>query len=118
VTQATPDQAEMLQQLITTARALGENANFAALSENLRAIGGDFDAIIAEIATEPESEINVVRLELAGAIRQTKIKLIKAEIDQLAASGLVSEEARARYRELTQLQEQLKRQAAQENAPR
>jgi DNA primase len=118
VTQTTPDQAEMLQQLIAAAQALGENANFAALSENLRATGGDFGAIIAEIATEPESEINVVRLELAGAIRQTKIKLIKAEIDQLAASGLASEEARARYRELMQLQEQLKRQATLENASR
>ena len=118
ITQATPDQAEMLLELIDVARSLGESANFAVLVENLRASGGDFDAIIAEIATEPESEIDVVRLELAGAIRQTKIKLIKAEIDRLAASGLASEEARARYRELTQLQGQLKHQAALETVSR
>jgi DNA primase len=118
VTQATPDHAEMLLQLIDAARSLGANANFAALSEQLKTTGGDFDAIIAEIATEPESAIEVVRLELAGAIRQTKIKLIKAEIDQLAASGLPTEEARSRYRELTQMQEQLKRQATLENAAR
>jgi DNA primase len=118
VVEATPDQAEMLQQLIAAALALGENANFAALSENLRASGSDFDNIIAEIATEPESDVDVVRLELAGAIRQTKIKLIKVEIDRLAAAGLASDEARARYRELTQMQEQLRRQAAQENAAR
>jgi len=122
VMQATPDQAEMLQQLIAAARALGENANFAALSENLRLggndFGPDFEAIVTEIAAEPESEIDTVRLELAGAIRQTKIKLIKGEIDQLAAAGLGSEQAKARYRELMQLQEQLKRQAVAENGPR
>jgi DNA primase len=118
VMQTTPDQAEMLQQLITAARELGDSANFAALSENLRASGSDFDAIIAEIATEAESDVDVVRVELAGAIRQTKIKLIKVEIDRLAASGLTSDEARARYRELTQMHEQLKREAAQENASR
>jgi DNA primase len=118
VMQTTPDQAEMLQHLISAACELGENANFAALSENLRASGSDFDAIIAEIATEAESDVDVVRVELAGAIRQTKIKLIVAEAKQLIAAGLASEEAKARYRELTQMQEQLKRDATQENASR
>jgi DNA primase len=39
-------------------------------------------------------------------------------MDQLAAAGLATEEARSRYREMSQQQEQLRRQAEVENIPR
>jgi DNA primase len=113
-----PDNSAMLQQLIDTCRALGPQANFAALAQQLKMGNGDFDALIAEVAAEPESEIATSRLELAGAIRQTKMQLLKAEMDALAASGLGTEEARGRYRELFQQQEQLRRQAEVENVTR
>ncbi len=113
-----PDRAELLEQLIAAGRALGPQANFAALAENLRASGADFDTLIAEIAAESESEVDTARLELAGAVRQTKMKLLKAEMERLAAAGLGGEEARIRYRELMQQQEQLRRQAEAEIALR
>jgi DNA primase len=118
VTHFAPDGGAMMAQLITASRALGEHASFAALAEHLRTGGPEFDALIAEIAADSESDIDVARVELAGAVRQTKMKILKAEKDQLAASGLATEEARIRYRELTLQQEQLRSQAEAEIAQR
>ena len=118
VAQLAPDCAEMWEQLISAGQAMGAQANFAVLAEILRTTGSDFDSMIAEIAAEPESEIDAARLELAGAIRQTKMKLLKAELKQLFASGLSPEKARARYDELMLQQEQLRRQAETEIAQR
>jgi DNA primase len=118
VSQVAPDCADMLQQLNEASHAMGAQANFAALAEHLRAGGPDFDPLIVEIAAEPESEIDAARLELAGAVRQSKMKLLKAELDQLAAGGLGTEQARTRYRELMLQQDQLRRQAVDEIAQR
>jgi DNA primase len=113
-----PDNAEMLVQLVEICKALGPQGNFAALVEQLRSSGVDFDALVAEIATESESDLEAARVELAGAVRQTKMQVLKAELDQLAAAGLQSDEARIRYRDLVQQQEQLRRQAEVENISR
>jgi DNA primase len=118
VAQTAPEHAEMWQQLVAATQAMGAQANFAALAEQLRAVSADFNPMIAEIAAEPESDAAAARLELAGAIRQTKMKLLKIELDQLAASGLSGEEARTRYRDLMLQQEQLRRQAESEIAQR
>jgi DNA primase len=116
VGQTAPDKGAMLEQLVSAGRELGANASFALLAERLRMHSADFDPLVAEIAAEPESELEVVRLELAGAIRQTKMKTLKAESDRLAAEGLLSEEAKGRYRELLAQQEQLRRDAQLESA--
>jgi DNA primase len=113
-----PDGGVMLTQLVTASRELGPHANFAALAEHLRTDGSDFDALIAEVAAETESDVEAARVELAGAARQTRMRMLKAELGQLAASGLGSEEARNRYRELELQQEQLRRQAEAEIAQR
>jgi DNA primase len=113
-----PDNADMLRQLIEACLALGEQANFAALAEQLRTFGPDFEPLVAEIAADTESDPEAARLELAGAIRQTKMQVLKAELERLATTGLATEEARTRYRELMQRQEQLRRQAEVENIPR
>ena len=109
VAQLAPDNAAMLMQLIEACKALGAQANFAALAEQLRMLNPDFDPLIAEIAAESESDPQTARLELAGAVRQTKMQVLKAELERLATTGLATEEARARYRELMQQQEQLRR---------
>lgn len=109
-----PDRAEMLARLIAASRAMGDQANLATLAEHLRDGGEDFESLIAEIAAESESETEAARLELAGAIRQTKMKILKDELDQLAATGLRNDEDRKRYRELTQKQEHLRREAETE----
>jgi DNA primase len=46
------------------------------------------------------------------------MQVLKAELKQLADAGLKTEEALARYRELSQQQEQLRRQAEVENISR
>jgi len=116
--QLAPDNAAMLTQLLDACHALGEQANFAALAEQLRGISADFDPLIAEIAADTESDADAARLELAGAVRQTKMQVLKAELERLATAGLASEEARNRYRELMQQQEQLRREAEVENVSR
>ena len=113
-----PERAEVLLQLVTASRTMGEHASFAALAEQLRASGNEFDDLIAEIAADQESDSDAARLELAGALRQTKMKLVKSEMEGLAAAGLQTEEGRQRYRELMLLQEQLRRQAEAEIAQR
>ena len=119
VAQLAPDNADLLRQLISACHALGPQAHFAALAEQLRAEGGEFDTVIAEVAAaSAEPDIEGARLELAGAVRQTKMQVLKAEMDRLAGSGLATEDARNRYRELSQQQEQLRRQAEVESMPR
>lgn len=114
VTRSAPDGGAMLTQLVTASRSMESQASFAALAENLRMNGSDFDALIAEIAAAPESDVELARIELAGAIRQTKMKLLKAELDQLVTSRLGPDEISKRYREITLQQEQLRRQAEAE----
>ncbi|RQO32823.1 DNA primase [Herminiimonas sp. KBW02] len=113
-THLAPERAEMLIQLVTLSREMGAQANFAILAEMLRSSGSDFEPLIAEIAAEPESDVVLARLELAGAIRQTKMQALRDELQLLVAGGLVGEEAQARFRELTLQQEQLRRQAQAE----
>ena len=113
-----PDGAAMLQQLVDAGKRIGPAASFAVLAEQLRAENSDFDALIAEVAAASEGEAETARLELVGALRQTRMKLLKAELDGLAATGLAAPEAQERYRALTLQQEQLRRQAVAEIAQR
>ncbi|MBO9537282.1 DNA primase [Herbaspirillum sp.] len=105
-----PDRAQMLAHLVGVAQSMGEQASFASLVEHLREAGPEFDSMIAEIASESESEFDVVRAEMAGAIRQSKIRAIEEEMQALVTSNLRTEEDRNRYRELMQHKEALKRQ--------
>ncbi|MFZ6675613.1 DNA primase [Undibacterium sp. Xuan67W] len=109
-----PDGAEMLMHLVSSAQVMGEQANFAALAEHLKASGSDYDALIAEIAEQTETDIDVVRVELTGAIRQMRFQVLKSEMEMLAASGLREPADIARYREIMQMQESLRRQAEAE----
>jgi DNA primase len=93
-----PDGGIMLRQLVSTAVELKAQASFASLVEILRNHGADFDELVAEIAAQSESDVALARKELAGAVRQTTMKMLKAEQEQLAAEGLADESARARYR--------------------
>jgi DNA primase len=105
-----PDHAQMVTQLVETCRSMGEQANFATLVELLRDGGADFESLIAEIAaeTEAESEFDVVRQEMAGAVRQMKMRQVEDEMKQLSIAGLRDETAQSRYRELMQRKEHLK----------
>src|SRR5690606_11360304 len=99
-------------------REAGAQASFAAVAEQLRMINAEFDPLIAEIAADGSAEIEVTRLELAGAVRKTKMKLINAELEALFQSGTLSAELAQRYRELKHQQEILQQEEAKEAAPR
>jgi DNA primase len=116
--QLAPDGAALLMQLVDACVALGSQASFATLAEQLRSTGSDFNALVAEIAAETESEFDTARLEFAGAVRQAKLQAVKAELDRLANTGLRTEEAKTRYRELSQQQKQLQHQAEVESVSR
>ena len=111
-----PDGGAMLNTVTQAARSLPADASLAVLSEALRAQGADLDGLIAEIAAEPASEPELARRELAGAVRQTTMKMLKAEQDQLVAGGLAGEAERSRYREIAAELERLR--VASENDTR
>lgn len=109
------DQGSMLVQLMATIRALGDQVSFAALSEQLRQASPDFDALIAEVSAQSESEPDAARRELGGALRQSELQMLKLEMDQLASTGLKLEESRIRYRQLMARQDILRREAGLES---
>ncbi|HEX8954788.1 MAG TPA: DNA primase [Burkholderiaceae bacterium] len=113
-----PESAEMFAQLIAAASQMGEGANFAVLSEHLRAEGSDFEPFIREIAAEAGTEPALAKLELAGAIRQIKQQMIAEELKRITSAGSLDEEMKLRIRELMQHQEALRREAAAESANR
>ncbi|MFZ6759097.1 DNA primase [Undibacterium sp. Ji50W] len=113
-----PDGAAMLGQLVAIAQSMGEHAQFAALAEQLRASGSDFDGLIAEVAEQTETDIDMVRQELLGAIRQVRFQVLRSELDALAARGLREEADIVRYREIMLLQAQLRKEAEAEAANR
>lgn len=113
-----PDGAQMLAHLVQVAQSMGDHAQFAALAEQLRAQGSDFDGLIAEVAEQSDMDFDLVKLELAGAIRQIRMQAFKAETDRLTSSGALSEQDKARLREIMQLQDQLRKQALSEAANR
>ncbi|MFZ6686899.1 DNA primase [Undibacterium sp. SXout11W] len=113
-----PDGAAMLMQLVTIAQSMGEGAQFAALAEQLKAVSQDYDGLIAEVAEQTDTDPDLVKLELTGAIRQIRSQALKSEAERLVASGLRSDEDKARWREIMQLQETLRQQAVTEAGTR
>jgi DNA primase len=111
--QVAPDGGELLSRLIAEARAMGEQANFAGLAERLRAAGPEFDALIGVIAADSEYDVESARMELAGAVRQSRLKLLAVETERLVAGGLTPE-SHTRYRQLMAEREQLRQEAAAE----
>ncbi len=113
-----PDGADMLRQLVSAARLLGQQAQFASLAQHLRSISADFDELIIEIAAQNEIDVELHREELVGAIRNLKIQEVKAEQARLANSGLQSESDKLRYYELKRHLDELNRQIIDEIALR
>ena len=113
-----PDGAQMLKQLVVEARTLGKQAQFAALSDHLRSLNADFDELIVEIAGQSETDAELHRMELIGAIRAIKMQQIKVEQALLANRGLQGESDKLRYYELKKQLDELTRQNSDEIALR
>jgi DNA primase len=103
---------ERLRQLVAMAQALGANGTFAALSQQLKESTSEYDGLISEIASEPESDIDQDRVWITSAVRQIKMDVLKQELNQLFSSGLTPDQVSARYREITAQQDLLLREAA------
>nr|WP_188130113.1 DNA primase [Massilia mucilaginosa] len=102
-----PDAAERLLYLVACGQALGPNGGFAALSQHLKDTSNEYDGLIAEIASEPESDIDSVKLWLVGAVREIKLAALKQELTQLFSAGLTSDQVGVRYREIMAEQKRL-----------
>ena len=113
-----PESAERLQQLVAAGQALGEFGGFAALAQQLKEMSVEYDGLIAEIAAEPESDIDSVKIWLTGAVRDIKKNLLMKEIDQLVSTGLPTDADRNRYRELIAIQNQLTVEEIADKVPR
>jgi DNA primase len=112
------ESSDSLRYLVSVAQALGEYGNFAALSEQLKEASNHYDRIIAEIASEPESDPDANRVFLASAVREIKIAALKQELNQLFSNGLTPDQVSARYREITAQQQLLESEQAADRAPR
>jgi DNA primase len=103
------ESVERLLHLVAAGQALGPNGGFAALSQHLKDQSREYDGLIAEIASEPESDFDSVKLWLYGAVRQIKQDALKHELNQLFSSGLTSDQMGVRYREIKVEQDRLLR---------
>jgi DNA primase len=112
------ESSDALRYLVSVAQALGEYGNFAALSEQLKEASNHYDRIIAEIASEPESDPDANRVFLVSAVRQIKIEALKQELNQLFSKGLTPDQVSARYREITAQQQVLEAEQAADRSPR
>ncbi len=106
------ESADGLRYLVGMAQALGEYGNFAALSEQLKEGSNAYDAIIARIAAESESDPEADRVFLASAVREIKKSALKQELSQLFSKGLTPDQVSARYREITAQQQLLEQEEA------
>ena len=109
---------ERLSLVVATGYGFGEQGTFAAMSQQLKQLSDEFDGLIGEIASSPESDFDSVRLELRGFVRQVKLDMLKQELAALFSSGLTPDQMGIRYRELNALQDQLLREHQAEMAPR
>ncbi len=108
-----PDQGGLLMAILNAVGILGEKASLAALVEHLRLDGVDCEQLVQETVAQ-EFEAEPALLELKGAIRQIRLQLVKAEMNELVATGL-TEEKKDRFYELKKQQEALLRQINAEN---
>ena len=110
--------ADRLRHLIDTAQALGQHGTFAALSQQLHEVTNEYDGMIAEIAAEPENEVDGDRIVLLSSVRQIKMDSLREELNQLFSAGLTPDQVSTRYREITAQLDLLEREATAAMAPR
>jgi DNA primase len=115
ISASAPDGGETLSIVVQAARGTQGEASFASLAEALRGQGEELDRLLGEVATETPSELKLAHGELLGAVRQTRIKTLKAELDQLASKGLPDDASKIRYREIVAELDRLR--AVVENEP-
>lgn len=108
-----PDQGELLMAILNAIGILGEQISLASLVEHLRLDGVDCEQLVQETVGQ-EFEVEPALLDLKGAIRQIRLQLVKAEMNELVSSGL-TDEKKDRFYELKQQQEVIQQEMNAEN---
>jgi DNA primase len=96
----------MLQQLVG-GKEMGEGAQFAALAERLRVVSSDFDGLIAEVAGQTDADAELVSLNCL--VPSDRFALRRSNMRQDWWHPVCALMKKARWREIMQLQEDLKR---------
>ena len=112
------ESADALRHLVHLAQSLGEYGTFAALSQQLKEVTGEYDSLISEIAAEPESDVEADRIWLLSAVRQIKKDSLKQEQSRLFSSGLPPDQVSTRYREIAAQIDALEREDVAAMTPR
>lgn len=109
-----PDKGRLLQTVLDAIRDLGEQGSYAALVEYLRADGVDCEQLVQE-TLEREYGEEPALLELKGAIRQIRLRMLASDMERLFSSSMTTEEKRRRYDELRKQQDDLQKEMAKES---
>ena len=109
-----PDKGGLLLAVLGAIGELGERLNYASLVEQLRADGVECEQLVKE-TQDREYEEEPARMELLGAVRQIRLRVLAAEMEKLVTSSMEAGEKKRRYLELRELQDALQKEMAQEN---
>lgn len=108
------DKGGLLRAVLDAIGELGERLNYAALVERLRADGVDCEQLVRE-TLDREYEEEPARMELLGAVRQIRLRVLALEMEKLVSSSLDADEKKRRYQELWKRQDALQKEMAREN---
>ena len=114
ITAFSPDKGALLRTVLDAIRELGEQGSYVALVEYLRTGGVNCEQLVQE-TLEREYEEELALLELKGAVRQIRLRMLASEIEGVLSSQLATEEKRRRYGELRKQQDDLQKEMAQES---
>ncbi len=109
-----PDKGELLRTVLDGIHDLGEQGTYATLVEYLRSSGVNCEQLVLE-TLEREYEEELAQLELEGAVRQIRLRMLASEMEKILSSSMETEEKALRYNELRKQQDNLQKEMMQES---
>lgn len=109
-----PDKGELLRTVLDGIHDLGEQGSYATLVEYLRSSGVNCEQLVLE-TLEREYEEELALLELEGAVRQIRLRMLASEMEKILSSSMETEEKALRYNELRKQQDNLQKEMMQES---
>ena len=109
-----PDKGGLLHAVLGAIGELGERLNYASLVERLRSDGVECEQLIRE-TLDREYDEEPARMELLGAVRQIRLRVLASEMEKLVSSSLEPAEKKRRYLELRERQYALQKALMQGN---
>lgn len=109
-----PDKGGLLHAVLGAIGELGERLNYASLVERLRSDGVECEQLVRE-TLDREYDEEPARMELLGAVRQIRLRVLASEMEKLVSSSLEPAEKKRRYLELRERQDALQKALMQGN---